>query len=110
MPRVDVEERRAYQKAYYESSKGKAWARNLKNKYGITPADYESLLVAQDGCCAICRTDTDPYGRAKFCVDHDHTTGAVRGLLCNNCNRTLGLFGDDPARLERAAAYLRDPQ
>ena len=84
--------------------------RRLK-KYGLTPASYEERLVAQGRRCAICGTN-EPDGRAnhagvaRFTVDHDHATGAVRGLLCVECNRGLGAFDDDPERLALAIAYL----
>jgi hypothetical protein len=78
---------------------------HLKKKFGITPEDYEDMVAAQDGKCAICATaDTSPD--AWFCVDHDHTTGKVRGLLCRTCNTSIGQAGDDPARLRKAIAYL----
>lgn len=80
---------------------------NLKRHYGITPECYATQLQAQGGVCAICRTD-DPKDRwGIFAVDHDHETGAVRGLLCGPCNRALGNMQDDVTRLERAAAYLQ---
>jgi len=72
---------------------------------GFTHEQYVALLEAQDGRCAICRTDT-PGGKGGFHLDHDHATGAVRGLLCTNCNMGLGRFADDPARLRAAAEYL----
>ena len=77
----------------------------LKRK-GITPEDYDKMLAEQDGRCAICRTDKPRSGRA-FAVDHNHRTGKGRGLLCESCNRGIGYLGDDPARLDAAAAYLR---
>jgi predicted nucleic acid-binding Zn ribbon protein len=73
--------------------------------YGITTAQYDAMLAAQGGCCAICRSATT-NGRGGFQVDHDHATGAVRGILCNSCNQGLGRFRDDPALLLKAAAYL----
>lgn len=83
----------------------------LKRLYGMTPEDYDDLLEEQNGCCAICGTD-DPGGKWRaeityFTVDHCHDTGKVRGLLCVKCNRGLGLFNDNPERLESSAAYLR---
>lgn len=76
----------------------------LKRKYGMTEDDYDAMLAAQGGCCPICNAT---LAEVVVNVDHDHGTGRVRGILCDRCNRTLGLFGDDPARLRSAAAYLR---
>jgi len=82
----------------------------LRRLYGITIEDYEALLARQDGRCAICRADqpggTQPEDRVSWHVDHDHATGAVRGLLCNRCNRAVGLLRDDPEVCRRAAGYL----
>lgn len=75
-------------------------------KYGVSDHAYASMLSEQWGCCAICRT-TVPGRRDKFfAVDHNHTTGAVRGLLCQSCNRAIGLLKDDPSILRAAATYL----
>jgi Recombination endonuclease VII len=71
--------------------------------YGLTLVELQALL-AQHEQCAICRT-TD-WGVKGPQVDHDHATGAVRGILCPLCNQGLGLFGDDAARLRAAADYL----
>src|SRR3990167_9771257 len=86
--------------------KGKEWADNnrqrsnalqrkhvLAKKFGMTPADLEVLIAAQDGQCAICRR----ISPSTLHVDHDHVTGKVRGLLCFSCNIGLGHFGDEPA-------------
>jgi len=71
--------------------------------YGLTKAELE-LLLAQHEVCAIC--ETDDWGKKGPQVDHDHVTGRVRGVLCNNCNNGLGRFADDPMRLKRAIEYL----
>lgn len=78
----------------------------LKNQYGMTQYNYEIMLEQQGGKCAICETDK-PTGKWKvFAVDHCHKTGVVRGLLCNECNRGIGLLRDDPELLSKAAQYL----
>lgn len=78
----------------------------LRDKYGITEEDYERMFIAQNGRCAICNTDT-PTGKWKrFAVDHCHHTGLVRGLLCNECNRGMGLLKDNAELLRKAANYL----
>src|SRR6266496_2487695 len=71
--------------------------------YGLTPEEFDTLLASQDGRCAICRSETPKSRRnGTWCVDHDHETGRIRGLLCTACNRALGLFGDDLVVLEAA--------
>lgn len=75
---------------------------HLLRTFGITIDEADSLLAEQGGLCAICR---EPIGREPH-VDHDHRTGAVRGILCFSCNVGLGVFGDDPARLLAAVQYL----
>lgn len=71
--------------------------------YGLTKAELE-LLLKQHATCAICQTDH--WGKKGPCVDHDHATGKIRGILCGSCNQGLGRFSDDPTRLRAAAAYL----
>ncbi|SRR6266513_3869538 len=76
----------------------------LKHRYNITPEQYDILLESQDGKCAIC--GGGPVGRNRLSVDHDHKTGRVRGLLCQNCNMILGNSHDDTNKLQRAIEYL----
>jgi hypothetical protein len=71
-------------------------------RYGITLDICEQILINQNGKCAICNTILNN----KFVIDHCHTTGVVRGLLCNDCNLGLGKFNDDIARLSKAVEYL----
>lgn len=82
---------------------------NLQAKcrtFGITMDDLLDLLARQEECCAICGRPLDMV-RASFTIDHCHTTGAIRGAVHKQCNTGIGMFGDDPDLLERAAAYLR---
>lgn len=82
---------------------------HLKRKYGMTIEDYDRMLAAQGGGCAIC--GRPPRDDISLHVDHDHETERIRGLLCFPCNNTLGDFNDDPVRLYAAANYLaRDPE
>jgi hypothetical protein len=94
-------ERRNGSPAYKQSLR----AAHLKRKYGMTPADFERMLAAQDGRCAIC--GAPPADGQSLHVDHCHDTGLVRGLLCFNCNAGLGMFDHDGERLGAAATYLR---
>ena len=77
---------------------------NLKKNYGLTPGGYAELLALQEGVCAGC---LQRQKGKRLAVDHDHTTGHIRGLLCTDCNRGLGLLKDDAARLRRLADYLK---
>jgi len=76
-------------------------------KYGLTVEQYDSMVEQQGSRCAICHgPDPKTNGGQHWCVDHDHATGKVRGLLCHDCNIGLGKFRDDPDLLRRAADYL----
>lgn len=81
----------------------------IKQVYGITQAEYHQLLALQKGVCAICGNPETgkTYGKVRqLSVDHDHKTGKIRGLLCNCCNRAIGLLRDDMNLLLRATSYL----
>lgn len=80
----------------------------LLRVYGITETEYDSLFTAQNGVCKICGNPQQPRKRScgLLAVDHDHTTGAIRGLLCDKCNRGLGHFDDSPDLLARAIEYV----
>jgi len=73
----------------------------------ITEEEYTQLLEAQDNSCAICGFKPQKHEK-QLCVDHDHSTGKVRGLLCSSCNLGIGNFYDNSTRLRKAANYLRD--
>lgn len=78
----------------------------LKKQYGITIEDYNAMLDSQGGGCAICSARPETIHHGTLCVDHDHETGAVRGILCDRCNRAIGLLKDDPARVAAMLQYL----
>ena len=82
-------------------------ARHIGNVYGITADEYQALKEYQGGLCAICRRADGSTRRLS--VDHDHSTGRIRSLLCRPCNDMLGHLRDDPAAFRRAADYLVDP-
>lgn len=80
---------------------------HLRDRYGITIEQYEDMLQSQNGLCTICGVAMD--SSQKTCiphVDHDHSTGKVRGILCGSCNAGLGNFRDDVKRLLKAVDYL----
>lgn len=94
--------------AYYRKHREKFLAqereRQYRVKYGITVAKYEEMLAEQGGCCKLC-TSGVPGSRTKhFAVDHDHTTGEVRGLLCLKCNWRLGWY---EAHADAVLQYLK---
>jgi hypothetical protein len=90
--------------------KARERAGHLRRKYGISHEEYEALLHAQGGRCAICRREPNP--KISLHVDHDHETGAVRGLLCVRCNNGIALFDEDHEVLRDIAGYLdaHDPE
>lgn len=88
-----AEARRAYQREYY-----------LRTTYGITVEQYDALMLKG---CMVCGRENNYDGR-RLHVDHCHTTGQVRGVLCDNCNRGVGMFKDRPELLRRAADYLEE--
>lgn len=79
--------------------------KHLQKRYGIAVSEYEKLYAEQGGACAGCGYQPKPGGR-RLAVDHDHKTGAVRGLLCWRCNTLLGWAKDSPRTLRRLADYL----
>lgn len=83
---------------------------NLRTKYGLSLRDYDEMLAKQGGVCAICGKDPKDNVVStrvhRLSVDHNHETGKIRGLLCNQCNRGLGFLQDSSHLLRVAANYL----
>ncbi len=95
-----------------KKNKDRAKNTRLLRMHGITKADYDAMLADQGGVCAICglpeAKNRDPRTNSfkSLCVDHDHRTGNVRGLLCSNCNRVIGMMEENQESLRNAADYL----
>lgn len=81
--------------------------KSLKSKYGITINDYNNMFKEQKGCCKICGEHQDTI-KSKLCVDHCHTTGKIRGLLCQYCNSAIGFLKDDTTLLDKVRNYLNN--
>lgn len=77
-------------------------AYDIQRLYGLTPAQHTELLNKASGCCQICKSTE------RLHIDHDHTTGKVRGILCSSCNVGLGYFKDSPLLLLKANRYLTE--
>lgn len=77
---------------------------DLKSKYGMSEDEYVSLFESQDGKCWICQCVSE---KKRLSVDHSHSSGRVRGLLCMDCNQALGKFKDSTALLSKAIEYLK---
>lgn len=95
-------------RAFKKAQKERNHDRMVQTVYGLAPGDYERLLAAQGGTCAVdgCRAN----GKSKkLAVDHDHSTGEVRGLLCGRHNQLIGYHRDDPESFRSIAAYLESP-
>ena len=113
--------RKEQSRTHYQTSaqrRHKQRASYIMRRYGKSMDELERMLASQSGCCGICArhwSQCRPAKRTRYeltflqflHVDHDHATGAVRGLLCNNCNAGIALFAEDRVRLERAGAYLK---
>ncbi len=88
---------------------GKTYTKNkhLKYTYGITLDEYNTLFSTQQGCCAICGQHQSNFKKA-LSVDHNHTTGKVRKLLCSTCNFMVGYAKEDTIILQKAIEYLNN--
>lgn len=94
---------KACDKIYRQINKEKVREYQLQYKFKITLEEYNRKLLEQNGVCAICKKTEK---KKQLAVDHCHTTGRVRGLLCSHCNQALGHFKDDLATLKTAIEYL----
>lgn len=88
-----------------EKTKERDFKNDLKKHYDITPEKYWKMFEDQKGVCACCSQSHELF-RRRFHVDHDHSNGQVRGLLCTECNPGIGYFQESVERLEMAIKYL----
>lgn len=95
-------ERKVSGKSYLEARKS-----FIKRKYKITLEEYEELLSKQNNKCLICGNESSRHKNSILYIDHCHTSGKIRGLLCHHCNCGLGNFMDNTFLLEKAIEYLK---
>lgn len=96
---------------YHERNRDKINIKAVARLHGLTVASYEAMIKAQGNVCGICGKEETRKLRGKvmrLCVDHNHSNGKIRSLLCHDCNSGLGKFLDSPGLLTRAAIYLSD--
>lgn len=108
---ANPEKRKEISKRDNDKRKRKKKNSYLLKTYGITIEQYDQLFDEQDGICKICSKPESNLDKrtglpVMLAVDHDHTTGKIRGLLCANCNMALGLLNDSANLFKKAAHYL----
>jgi len=96
--------------AYYNSEAGtKSYRRShLKRMYGMTLEEYNIMLENQNGVCKICKLSETCYRNNFLAVDHCHVTNKIRGLLCSNCNRGIGLLKENIETLNNMIEYIKN--
>lgn len=100
----DIEKSRKYREEFPEKAKAQVRSSKLKTKYSIDLETFNDMLKSQNNKCAICNTE---FWDARYtCVDHNHTTGKVRAILCHNCNTGIGHFKESIQRLRAAIEYI----
>lgn len=102
--------RKQWREANPQRARESARWKNIMNAHGLTKEQWMAMYNEQEGVCKICQMSQDErgYDGRSLCVDHNHQSGEVRGLLCNGCNRALGFFLDSPDLLRQAANYLEN--
>lgn len=100
------DKRKEYYKTHYTEFHKRAYKNHLRRKYNLSLEEYNSLLIQQNGKCAICERDFKTLTKWNTaCVDHDHKTGKVRGILCRKCNLSL-VYIEDSHLWQKAQNYL----
>lgn len=104
-PKKFIAETRAWRKQNPDRLK-----RIVLRRYGMTVEEYDSMLSFQGGVCASCGGEAKGRWKSRLHIDHDHSTGKVRGLLCQNCNIALGQLKDSISRISKLLEYKRKHQ
>lgn len=94
-------------RANHNGAKEKALAWHRNNTYGIDDDTYQMMVFMQGGVCAICGQSQRAKNTNELCIDHNHVTGQVRGLLCQTCNMLTGFIEKDRERVKKAVKYLK---
>lgn len=105
---AEYQRNKAARKAYRDGRKTETRYYWMQRKFGLSREAYDALLAATGGLCPICRK---PFGFGRSdrpSVDHCHTTGKIRGILCGRCNLAMGMFDDDPQKLARTIAWIKN--
>ena len=103
------------QRARYRANpeKYRQYFRNhrIKKVYSLSEREYAEMVIRQGGKCGICGKEPSGewHGDRSLNIDHCHATGKLRGLLCNKCNRAIGILGDTVESIERVMSYLKNP-
>lgn len=102
---ANKERLKEYDRKYHNEHyiKGAHVAKQRMKNFGITQEEYNKMLESQNGVCAVCGGLNKGKG---LCVDHDHRTGKIRGLLCHKCNLALGMAEDNLETLKNLVTYL----
>lgn len=104
---ADPERHRAHSRRSYKAMPPRLKRTyHLRKRYGITSDDFDRIVAAQNGCCACCGKPMDTERLRSMHVDHDHATGAIRGVIHAPCNTGLGRLGDSPEGIMRALVYV----
>ena len=104
--RREYERRRSRSPENIEATRESRRRSVMKWRYGTTQDEVEKMVAAQNNRCLICNTEGEGQGMQRLCIDHDHNTGKIRGMLCRKCNAGLGYFRDNPTLIRTAASYL----
>lgn len=111
--KLGPERLRELRQTAYQRNRDKYRDQSLKRKFGISLTEYDAMSERQGHLCAICGKAETTIRKNRplvLSVDHDHGTGKIRKLLCNNCNNGLGQFKDNPVILRAAARYVEEHQ
>ena len=120
---AQAQQRKEYKQQYFQRNKekiiqkrkenpinsDKQFLYSIKSKYGVSELEYKTMLEQSNYCCDICGSKQiqNPKNKDKLCIDHCHTTGKTRGLLCRGCNLAIGYFKDDTTVIENSIKYIK---